>query len=30
VDYNNHTEIAFVLELPKELGKAQKELGIEK
>jgi hypothetical protein len=30
VDHNNHTELAFVLELPKELGEAQKELGIEK
>ena len=30
MDYNNHTELAFVLELPKELGEAQKELGIEK
>ena len=27
---NNHTELAFVLELPKELGEAQKDLGIEK
>ena len=27
---NNHTELAFVLELPKEPGEAQKELGIEK
>jgi hypothetical protein len=30
VDHNKHTELAFVLELPKELGEAQKELGIEK
>ena len=30
LDHNNHTELAFVLELPKELGEAQKELGIEK
>ena len=30
VDHNNHTELAFVLELPKEIGEAQKELGIEK
>jgi hypothetical protein len=30
VDHSNHTELAFVLELPKELGEAQKELGIEK
>jgi hypothetical protein len=30
VDHNNHTELAFVLELPKELGEAQNELGIEK
>jgi hypothetical protein len=30
VDHNNHTELAFVLELPKQLGEAQKELGIEK
>jgi hypothetical protein len=28
--HNKHTELAFVLELPKEPGKAQKELGIEK
>jgi hypothetical protein len=27
---NNHTELAFVLELPKEPGEAQEELGIEK
>ena len=27
---NNHTELAFVLELPKELGEAQKDLGIQK
>ena len=30
VDHSNHTELVFVLELPKELGEAQKELGIEK
>jgi hypothetical protein len=30
VNHSNHTELAFVLELPKELGEAQKELGIEK
>jgi hypothetical protein len=30
VDHNKHTELAFILELPKELGEAQKELGIEK
>jgi hypothetical protein len=30
VSHSNHTELAFVLELPKELGEAQKELGIEK
>ena len=30
VDHNNHTELAFVLELPKDTGEAQKELGIEK
>jgi hypothetical protein len=30
VDHNNHTELAFVLELPNELGEAQKELGIGK
>jgi hypothetical protein len=28
--HQNHTELAYVLELPKELGDAQKELGIEK
>jgi hypothetical protein len=30
VDHNKHTELAFVLELPKEVGEAQKELGIGK
>jgi hypothetical protein len=30
VDHNKHTELAYVLELPKETGEAQKELGIEK
>jgi hypothetical protein len=30
VSHSSHTELAFVLELPKELGEAQKELGIEK
>jgi hypothetical protein len=30
VDHNKHTELAFILELPKELGEAQKELGIQK
>ena len=30
IDHNKHSELAFVLELPKELGEAQKELGIEK
>lgn len=30
VNYSNHTELAFILELPKEPGEAQKELGIEK
>jgi hypothetical protein len=30
VDHNNHTELSFVLELPKEIGIAQKELGIAK
>src|SRR5919106_1373159 len=30
VSHYSHTELAFVLELPKELGEAQKELGIEK
>jgi hypothetical protein len=30
VDHNKHTELAYVLELPKEIGEAQKELGIEK
>src|ERR687884_1014021 len=30
VKYHNHTELAYILELPKEPGEAQKELGIEK
>jgi hypothetical protein len=30
VSHSNHTELAFILELPKEPGEAQKELGIEK
>ena len=30
VKYRNHAEIAYILELPKEPGEAQKELGIEK
>jgi hypothetical protein len=30
VKYQNHAEIAYILELPKEPGEAQKELGIEK
>jgi hypothetical protein len=30
VKHQNHTELAYVLELPNELGEAQKELGIEK
>src|SRR5919206_2369868 len=30
VKYHNHTELAYVLELPNEPGEAQKELGIEK
>ena len=30
VNHSSHTELAFVLELPKEIGEAQKELGIEK
>jgi hypothetical protein len=30
VNYKNHAELAYVLELPKEPGEAQKELGIEK
>ena len=30
VDHNKHTELVYVLELPKEAGEAQKELGIEK
>jgi hypothetical protein len=30
VDHNKHTELAYVLELPKETGEAQKELGIGK
>jgi hypothetical protein len=30
VRYQNHAELAYILELPKEPGEAQKELGIEK
>ncbi|MDQ3838876.1 MAG: hypothetical protein M3297_06365 [Thermoproteota archaeon] len=30
VEHQNHAEIAYILELPKEPGEAQKELGIEK
>src|SRR5919206_3090285 len=30
VKYHNHTELAYILELPNEPGEAQKELGIEK
>jgi hypothetical protein len=30
VDYKNHAELVYILELPKEPGEAQKELGIEK
>jgi hypothetical protein len=30
VKHQNHTELAYVLEMPKEPGEAQKELGIEK
>jgi hypothetical protein len=30
VEYRNHAELAFILEMPKEPGEAQKELGIEK
>jgi hypothetical protein len=30
VEHHNHAELAYVLELPKEPGEAQKELGIEK
>jgi hypothetical protein len=30
VSHSGHAELSFVLELPKEIGKAQKELGIEK
>jgi hypothetical protein len=30
VKYQNHTELAYILEMPKEPGEAQKELGIEK
>ncbi|HEY9387096.1 MAG TPA: hypothetical protein VIP70_08645 [Nitrososphaeraceae archaeon] len=30
VKHQNHAELAYILELPKELGEAQKELGIEK
>jgi hypothetical protein len=30
VKYQNHTELAYILEMPKDPGQAQKELGIEK
>lgn len=30
VEYQNHAELAYILELPKEPGEAQMELGIEK
>jgi hypothetical protein len=30
VQHQNHTELAYILEMPKEPGEAQKELGIEK
>jgi hypothetical protein len=30
IKHQNHTELAYILELPKEPGEAQKELGIEK
>jgi hypothetical protein len=30
VKHQNHTELAYILEMPKEPGEAQKELGIEK
>jgi len=30
VEYQNHAELAYILELPKEPGEAQKELGIKK
>jgi hypothetical protein len=30
IEHQNHTELAFILEMPQEIGEAQKELGIEK
>src|SRR5919199_1593676 len=30
IKHQNHTELAYILEMPKEPGEAQKELGIEK
>jgi hypothetical protein len=30
INYHNHAELAYILEMPKEPGEAQKELGIEK
>ena len=30
VKHQNHAELAYILEMPKEPGEAQKELGIEK
>ena len=30
IEHQNHTELAYILEMPKEIGEAQKELGIQK
>ena len=30
IEYQNHAELAFILEMPQEIGEAQKELGIQK
>jgi hypothetical protein len=30
IEHQNHTELAFILEMPQEIGEAQKELGIQK
>lgn len=30
IEHQNHTELAFIIEMPQEIGEAQKELGIQK
>jgi hypothetical protein len=30
IEHQNHAELAFILERPREIGEAQKELGIQK